>query len=140
MFPSADRGKYVMMPYMAQSKNIYFNAYHFAEHLADHGYTSMDVMCYTFHTALYDIVNLKINRLLYNKLYTNVPLSKEIVSKQISNLHTKMYLCYKKKKLKDVFVGSWNFSNPSYLELVCRVHPSENNACKDYFDTMWNLV
>lgn len=127
-------GLYVRQPaFNFYADELFLNAFPFLQLLAS--YDSVDCICYTVDASVADMINLK--RLIYNKAYGT--LNKNIKKKQISNLHTKMYICEMSKTI-DVFMGSWNLVPPTYLETVVKIPKKYNSKAIEYFNYFWNAT
>lgn len=119
------------------SGGVFFNAYYFLRHLTT--YDDIHCMCYTFNGNLL-VPSIHITRAICSKFFKPQDKSycKKLTVKLVSNSHSKLYLCYTHGKLADVFMGSWNFNSPSYLELMCCLPNKQHKKAKLYFDTIWN--
>lgn len=112
---------------------VYFNAYHFYRTLFQYDY--IDIMCFTFNCNMHT-QDIRIGRLVCNKMFGEP--SKGLNYKIVSNVHTKLYLCYINKKLSNAFTGSWNFNAPSYLEIMTTLPEQAFIYCKKYFDEIFS--
>ena len=131
--PSESGIKRVIQPRI-YGKQVYFNAYPFYQHL--YNYTTVDIICYTFHCSMLT-PRFPLGKVIANKIVGKF--DRQVDYRLVSNVHTKMYLCYDKKKLLKVFIGSWNFSPPSYLECISEVMKHEMGNCALYFIQLWNI-
>lgn len=115
---------------------VFYNAYHFLLHLRK--YDDVHCLSYTFNGNLL-IPTIKITKVICAKYFESREkhYTENLKIKLVSNLHTKMYLCFIKGKLKDVYIGSWNFNSPSYLEVICKLPTSEHSNAREYFNQLW---
>jgi len=131
-FETKNDGKRVMQPKVI-GKDVFYNAFPFYMHL--HTYDVVDIMCYTFNVHLVT-ESLSVDRVIATKLTYAAP---DVNVRLASNVHTKMYLCYH-NKLDSVFVGSWNFSSPSYVEVIAKLPRRENKNALEYFNNIWKQL
>lgn len=98
-------------------------------------YKQVDIVCYTFHTRLLTD-SLKLNSIMCCKVIGELPKNHKFVLGLVSNIHSKLFVC-KGNQHTDVFIGSWNFSPPSYGELMIKVRGREKKLLMEYRSRLW---
>jgi hypothetical protein len=58
--------------------------------------------------------------------------------KTFSGIHTKLFLGYDKKGLKDAFVGSQNLVTPTLNEVIVRTNAEQRDYLARYFEQLWS--
>lgn len=125
--PTLDDTQCLLMRYNSFTGKRFFT-YLNALYRAHGGY--VNVCTYTASDAL--ILDCPVNKLLY----TSGGYAKAKKSRQVANLHTKLYLFYTQtKRLCATFVGSQNLVAPTnYLDIMVLVHDC---SLEDYFERLW---
>ena len=101
----------------------------FFQHLRKN-YTSFDVLTYSCTGCQ----GLKIKRLvtgLHCEQFDGVAM------RHAENLHSKLFLCYRKRRLVDAYVGSQNLVAPTTLNIMLRASPKARKLLKEYFEQVW---
>lgn len=58
------------------------------------------------------------------------------------NVHAKIYIgyCFEHTTNPDVFVGSWNCTFPTFVEIMIRVGFDQARVIQEYFNALWKAL